>query len=195
MGSISRIKEWESGQTLTASDLNAEFDGILTEFNGGVDNSNIASDAAIATSKINTTFPSGTIVGTTDTQTMTNKTLTSPTLNAPTISAPIATITTVDYGATSTFNLATGNGPIYNLTLAGNPTLAISNSSVGKVFIVRIIQDGTGSRTVTWFSTIKWTDSVVPTLTTTASRWDVFGFICTATNTYDGFIIGQGLGA
>lgn len=194
MGTITRTKEWESGDTLTASDLNAEFDAILTDYNGGITNANIAADAAIATSKINTTFPSGTIVGTSDSQTLTNKTLTSPTLNVPTITAPIATITTVTYGATSTFDLSSGNGPIYNLTLTGNPTLAISNSAVGKVFIVRLIQDGTGSRTVTWFSTIKWASSLAPTLTTTASYWDVFGFICTATNTYDGYIVAQGLG-
>lgn len=34
------------------------------------------------------TQPTGTIVGTTDTQTLTNKTLTSPTLNSPTINTP-----------------------------------------------------------------------------------------------------------
>ena len=35
-----------------------------------------------------TTVPSGTVVGTSDTQTLTNKTLTSPTINSPTINSP-----------------------------------------------------------------------------------------------------------
>lgn len=95
-------------------------------------------------------------------------------------------------GATVTFNL--DNGKVHQVTLAGNRTLAISNEKVGQTFIIKLIQDGTGSRTVTWFTTINWAGDVAPVLTTTASKWDVFGFLCTATDTYDGFIIGQNLG-
>jgi hypothetical protein len=82
---------------------------------------------------------------------------------------------------------------VRNITLGGNRTLAISNATTGQAFVIRLIQDGTGSRTVTWFSTIKWPAGVTPTLTTTASKTDVFGFIVTGTGTYDGFIIGQNL--
>lgn len=94
-------------------------------------------------------------------------------------------------GATITFDLDAGN--IHKVTLGGNRTLALSNADTGQVFIVRLTQDGTGSRTVTWWSTIKWAGGVAPTLTTTAGQTDAFGFICTGTNTYDGFIIGQNL--
>ena len=76
---------------------------------------------------------------------------------------------------------------------AGNITIAISNEEAGKVFTIGITQDGTGSRTVTWFSTIRWAGGSAPTLTTTASKRDVFGFICTGTDTYDGFVVGQNL--
>ena len=59
--------------------------------------------------------------------------------------------------------------------------------------MLRLLQDGTGSRTVTWFSTIKWAGGSAPTLTTTASKADVFGFLCTATDAYDGFVVGQNI--
>ena len=75
---------------------------------------------------------------------------------------------------------------------AGNITIAVSNPTVGQVFMVEITQDGVGSRTVTWFSTIKWAGGSAPVLTTTASKRDTFGFIITAVgaNTFDGYVIG-----
>lgn len=103
----------------------------------------------------------------------------------------IGDITSNSDGATITFNLATSN--YHTVTLGGNRTLALSNPTIGQRFIIRLLQDGTGSRTVTWFSTIKWPYAVTPTLTTTLSKADVFGFICTGSGTYDGFIIGQSL--
>ncbi len=94
-------------------------------------------------------------------------------------------------GATITFNLAGGNKQ--TVTLGGNRTLAVSNVNVGQSFILRLLQDGAGSRTVTWFSTIKWAGGTAPTLTATLSKADMFGFICTGSGTYDGFIVGQNL--
>jgi hypothetical protein len=94
-------------------------------------------------------------------------------------------------GATVTFDLDTSNS--FTVTLGGNRTLALSNGDNGQCFVIRLVQDGTGSRTVTWFSTIKWADGVTPTLTTTGGKADVFGFIQTSSGAYDGFIIGQNL--
>ena len=93
-------------------------------------------------------------------------------------------------GATVTFNLNEPN--MHTVTLGGNRTFAISNETAGQRFIIRVLQDGTGSRLVsTWFSTIKWAGGSAPTLTTTANKADVFGFVVTGTDTYDGFIVGQ----
>jgi hypothetical protein len=95
-------------------------------------------------------------------------------------------------GTTVTFNLNEPN--MHTVTLGGNRTFAISNETAGQRFIIRILQDGTGSRLVsTWFSTIKWAGGSAPTLTTTANKADVFGFIVTGTDTYDGFIVGQNI--
>lgn len=82
--------------------------------------------------------------------------------------------------ATVTYDLSLGK--IFRTTLGGNRTLAVSNVPSGgdKAFAVILMQDATGSRTVTWWAGIKWEDGVAPTLTTTASKADIFYFI------YDG---------
>jgi len=63
-----------------------------------------------------------------------------------------------------TFNLTSLTNKLKFLcgALAGNRTFAISNSSEGKTFMIRIPQDGTGSRTVTWFPVT--TDTVTMTI-------------------------------
>lgn len=96
-------------------------------------------------------------------------------------------------GATVTFDLGNGGYRKHKVTLGGARTLAISNGIVGQVFIIDLIQDGTGSRTVTWFSTIKWAGGTVPILTTTANKIDSFGFIVTSAGNYQGYVIGQNL--
>lgn len=106
-------------------------------------------------------------------------------------------IVTVSDGSIITFNLNSSN--VQQTTLGGNRTLAVSNVSVGQRFMIKLKQDGTGSRTVTWFSGIKWPGNTVPTLTTTANYWDWFGFICTGTGVYgtgdfDAFILGKNYG-
>jgi len=95
-------------------------------------------------------------------------------------------------GGTATLDLSKGNK--HDITMpAGNITIAISNATVGQAFIVSITQDSVGSRTVTWFTTIRWADGSAPTLTTTANKRDIFGFIVTGSGTYDGFVVGQNI--
>lgn len=94
-------------------------------------------------------------------------------------------------GATVTFNMDEAN--LHEVTLGGNRTLAVSNVDKGQRFIIRLIQDGTGSRTVTWFAGINWPGGLVPSLTETQNKTDVFSFICTDLNTYDGFVVGYNL--
>lgn len=82
---------------------------------------------------------------------------------------------------------------LHFITLLGNRTLFVKNASIGQPFILRLTQDDTGSRTVTWFDGITWVGGTPPTLTTTASKTDVFVFVCTDTDLYDGFIVGMNL--
>lgn len=95
-------------------------------------------------------------------------------------------------GATATLDLAAANE--HRITMpAGNITIALSNPTGAQKFLISITQDGGGSRSVTWFTTIKWAGGVAPTLTTTGGKRDTFGFVRTGANTYDGFVIGQNI--
>lgn len=94
-------------------------------------------------------------------------------------------------GETITFDMDTAN--IHTVTVEDNRTLAVSNVDVGQAFILNIVQDGTGGRTVTWFSTIKWVGGEEPTLSEDANSVDTFGFICTSEDNYQGYIVGQNL--
>lgn len=94
----------------------------------------------------------------------------------------------------NTFTCDLSTSKIFKITLGATNTIALTNAEVGKAFMIRISQDATGSRTVTWFGGITWGDGgTVPTLTTTSNKTDVFGFLCVASNQYDGYIISQNL--
>jgi hypothetical protein len=91
-----------------------------------------------------------------------------------------------------TFNLANGN--FFTYTLATNPQVFhLANVTKGQKFVIRIEQDAAGGNGITFFSTIKWAGGSAPTVTTTAGKADVFGFIAVETGLYDGFVIGQNI--
>lgn len=103
-------------------------------------------------------------------------------------------IQTYTPSASGTATLDLSKGGIHHIVMpAGNITIALSNETIGQCFIVRILQDGSGSRTVTWFSTILWAGGSAPTLTTTGGKADTFGLEVTASGTYDGFVVGQNI--
>lgn len=95
-------------------------------------------------------------------------------------------VTDVD-AATVTFDLSVG--AVHMVTLAGNRTLAVANDSVCQHFYVALVQDATGSRTVTWWAGIKWAGGSAPTLTTTAAKTDVAEFIKVGTGSYIGKVL------
>ena len=77
--------------------------------------------------------------------------------------------------ATVTWDASTED--VCKVTLAGNRTLAApSNGTTGQFISILVIQDGTGSRTLTWNAVYEFAADTAPTLTTTASKGDVFVF-------------------
>jgi hypothetical protein len=94
---------------------------------------------------------------------------------------------------TATFDLSTHNWYTLTLDHTQTVTLALSNATTGQQFTLALVQDATGTNLVTWFSGIKWAGGTAPTLTTTASKADVFTFKCIGTGSYYGFIVGQNL--
>ena len=71
------------------------------------------------------------------------------------------------------------------VTVAGNRTFTFSNPQAGEIYSIKVIQDATGSRTITWPSTVKWAGGSAPTLTATASKADFVFFYCDGTNYFD----------
>ena len=88
--------------------------------------------------------------------------------------AYIAEATLTD-GATISWNMNTQS--VCKVTLGGNRTLAApTNGSTGQFATITVIQDGTGSRTLTWNAVYEFKDDTAPTLTTTGGKGDVFVF-------------------
>ena len=86
--------------------------------------------------------------------------------------APEATLTDA---STVTWNALTQS--VAKVTLGGNRTIGLASGGVTGAFIsILVIQDGTGSRTVTWNAAYEFTANTAPTLTTTANLGDLFVF-------------------
>ena len=77
--------------------------------------------------------------------------------------------------ATVTWDASTQD--VCKLTLGGNRTMAApTNNTTGQFISILVIQDGTGSRTLTWNAVFEFASDTAPTLTTSASLGDVFVF-------------------
>ena len=75
-------------------------------------------------------------------------------------------------GTALTIDWNSGNNQ--RVTLTGNCTFTLSNPKAGGVYTLELVQDGTGSRTVTWPAAVLWPGGTTPTLTTTINRADMF---------------------
>ena len=86
--------------------------------------------------------------------------------------APEATLTDA---STISWNALTQS--VAKVTLGANRTMGSASSGVTGQFIsLLVIQDGTGSRTVSWNAAYEFAADTAPTLTTTASKGDLFVF-------------------
>ena len=82
---------------------------------------------------------------------------------------------TLTDGATINWDASTQD--VCKVTLGGNRTLAApTNNTTGQFISILVIQDSTGSRTLTWNAVFEFASDTAPTLTTTANLGDVFVF-------------------
>lgn len=106
------------------------------------------------------------------------------------------TVVTANSGAAYVVNLANGN--VYELTLTASPvSISFTNppatGKAGSVTLI-LIQDSTGSRTITWPASVKWSNASAPTLTTTANAVDIIQLLTTnGGTTWQGFLAGNNM--
>jgi len=77
-----------------------------------------------------------------------------------------------------------GNGQQQKLTLTANCTLTFTAPDGPGTFSLRLIQDATGNRTVTWPASVKWPGGTAPTLSTAANAEDYVSFKYNGTSYY-----------
>ena len=90
--------------------------------------------------------------------------------------------------SSTTQTLSLANGTVQTVTLTGNCTFTMPTVTAGKSFIL-IMSTGAGSFTST-FTSVKWPANTAPTITTTASRWDIITFVADGTNWYGSYAQG-----
>jgi len=153
--------------------------------NGGTN----ATTASITSFNNITGYTAAGATGTTSTNLVfsTSPTITTAVLTNPTVTNYVETLYTANTGTAITVDLA--NGTVQNLTLTGNATITMPTAVAGKSFIIILSQDATGSRTVTW-STVSWPAATAPTITSTASKRDIYSFFSNGTSWF-GTTIGQ----
>jgi hypothetical protein len=86
-----------------------------------------------------------------------------------------------DISANITLDLNSGN--YQRMRFTGTPlTITLSNPKAGSIYVVEIIQDGTGNRSYTWATTIKWLNGATPSPTLTPDKTDVYSFLYNGTD-------------
>jgi len=72
----------------------------------------------------------------------------------------------------------------HTVTLTGNVTFTFTSPGGDAILYLRLVQDGTGSRTVTWPAAVKWPAATPPTLTVTAAAVDIVVLIYDSTTAF-----------
>lgn len=93
-------------------------------------------------------------------------------------------------GTGKPFDLSVSNS-YWTVLTSGNYSISVVSGTPGQAFRIKVYQDGTGNRTISWFSGINWDSGVIPTQASGQNKASWYTFIQTGTSTYDGFQAGQ----
>jgi hypothetical protein len=132
------------------------------------------------------TVPSGTVVGTSDSQTLTSKSLTNPTITnyTETVYAP---------AAGSAFTVDLTNGSLQKFTTNNNVTITLPAPAAGKSVLIAVSYGG--AHTVTWAvtggSSIRWAGGSAPTATSVNAKRDKYSFVCFDGTSWEGADAGR----
>jgi hypothetical protein len=97
--------------------------------------------------------------------------------------------TTLSFAANVDWNLNTNQ--VTELTLTGDATLNNPiNIQDGATYILHVVQDGTGTHSLTFSSNYKFVGDAVPSITTNANYRDIFTFTAIGGNLYGTFVQG-----
>jgi hypothetical protein len=97
---------------------------------------------------------------------------------------PQTNYTTLTDAAQITWNACDGHAA--TVTLGGNRTLNNPTNLAQGSYLLKVIQDGTGSRTLSTFTDYCWPGGVAPTLTTGANAVDILTFWSDGSKLYGG---------
>lgn len=84
--------------------------------------------------------------------------------------------------ATTTIDLSSGN--VFTVTMGLNITTLTLTNPVAGTYLIKFVQDATGTRDVTFPLTWKWAGGVIPSLTNTPNKLDIVTLIYDGTTYY-----------
>ena len=108
------------------------------------------------------------------------------TLNGTTTDKSNALSQTLTDGAT--INWDTSLGRVATVTLGGARAMAAATNQKVGTYILRVVQDGTGGRTLTWNGNYKWTAQTAPVLSTAIGAVDIITFFSDGSKMYGSYL-------
>lgn len=183
MATITKPNTFSAGATIVASEHNANFDTIYTDYNGNITNANISGTAAIIDSKLAQITTASKVSGAaiTSISSLPSGAGVIPTANLP-ILITNTTVALTD-GATPALDASLGN--TFTLSAAGDRTIAVPTNAVnGQKIVIRHFASG-GARTLSLNSGAGGFSfgSDITALTQTASgKYDYIGCIYNSTS-------------